>query len=251
MRRFGRDADPEELREEIPLAVLFFDCLYLGGDSLLDAPAAERFEALVGAVPEELRVPRRVTDDPGEAADFLDRALEAGHEGLLAKALDAPYRAGRRGHEWLKIKPEHTADLVVLAAEWGHGRREGWLSNLHLGARVAGRGGAGRDADRAQDPGPADDPYPPGFAMVGKTFKGMTDRMLEWQTARLQDLERERRGRTVFVEPELVAEVAFDGVQESPTYASGLALRFARVKGYREDKGPEDADTLESLRETR
>lgn len=238
MRRFGRDADAEEVRRRLPLTPLFFDCLFLEGTSLIELGARERLQALEAVVPEELRVPRLVTGDPGEAADFLDRALSAGHEGLLAKSLEAEYEAGSRGHDWLKVKPEHTADLVVLAAEWGHGRREGWLSNIHLGARDEGRENAGT-------------PYPRGWAMVGKTFKGMTDRMLEWQTERFRELERERRGNTVFLEPEVVAEVAFDGVLESPTYESGLSLRFARVRGYREDKGPAAADPLERLRAIR
>lgn len=249
MRRFGRDGDAGELREELPLAPLFFDCLYLEGVSLIELAARERLQALDRVVPEEHRVPRLVTDDPEEARGFFDRALEEGHEGLVAKSLEAGYEAGRRGHDWLKIKPVHTADLVVLGAEWGHGRREGWLSNVHLGARAAGgtaaSGSAGGDGGGAGD----DSPYPPGWVMVGKTFKGMTDEMLEWQTERLLELERERRGNAVFAEPELVAEVAFDGVQESPTYAGGLALRFARVKGYRRDKAPEDADTVGFLRE--
>lgn len=245
MRRFGRDAAVDELREELPLTPFFFDCLYLEGVSLLELPARQRHRALEGVVPEAGRVPRLVTGDPGEAEAFLEEALEAGHEGVLAKSLDAEYRAGRRGHEWLKVKPAHTADLVVLAAEWGHGRREGWLSNVHLGARVPRAGDGGADA-------PGDEsPYPRGFAMVGKTFKGMTDRMLEWQTERFLELERVRSGGTVHLEPRVVAEVAFDGVQESPTYRGGLSLRFARVKGYRRDKGPEDADTLGSLRAIR
>lgn len=262
MRRFGRDGDAGELREELPLAPVFFDCLYLEGVSLIELSARERFQALARVVREERRVPRIVTDDPDEARAFFDRALGEGHEGLVAKSLGAGYEAGRRGHDWLKIKPVHTADLVVLGAEWGHGRREGWLSNLHLGARdedadAIGASEPGGDGEVDADGGDgaagaavdADAPYPPGWVMVGKTFKGMTDEMLEWQTGRLLELERGRRGNAVFVEPELVAEVAFDGVQRSPTYAGGLALRFARVKGYRSDKGPGDADTIGFLRE--
>lgn len=249
MRRFGRDGDVGELREELPLAPVFFDCLYLEGVSLIELSARERFQALARVVPEERRVPRIVTDDLDEARAFFDRALEEGHEGLVAKSLGAGYEAGRRGHDWLKIKPVHTADLVVLGAEWGHGRREGWLSNLHLGARAEDADAIGASEPGADGEVDADAPYPPGWVMVGKTFKGMTDEMLEWQTERLLELERGRRGNAVLVEPELVAEVAFDGVQRSPTYAGGLALRFARVKGYRRDKGPGDADTIGFLRE--
>jgi len=230
MRRFGRKEQVETLRRELPLSSFFFDCLHLDGESLLDRPLEDRIRALEDAAGPEVRVPRIVTGDPDEARAFLEDALRRGHEGILIKDLAAPYSAGRRGRAWLKVKPTHTADLVVLGAEWGHGRRQGWLSNLHLGAR---------------------DPGADGFAMVGKTFKGMTDEMLEWQTGRLLELELERRGNAVLVRPELVAEVAFDGVQRSPTYESGLALRFARVKGYRPDKGPEDADSLERLREIR
>ncbi len=230
MRRFGRKGDVEALRRELPLTSFFFDCLHLDGESLLDRSLEDRFRALEEAVGPEERVPRIVTADPAEARAFLIDALRRGHEGVLVKDPTASYSAGRRGRAWLKVKPTHTADLVVLGAEWGHGRRKGWLSNLHLGAR---------------------DPESRGLAMVGKTFKGMTDEMLEWQTERLLELERERRGNAVLVRPELVAEVAFDGVQRSPTYESGLALRFARVKGYRPDKGPEDADSLERLREIR
>jgi DNA ligase-1 len=250
MRRFGRDSAAAELREELPLSPFFFDCLYLEGVSLLELPARQRQRALEDVVPEVRRVPRLVTGGPEEARAFLEGALEAGHEGVIAKSLDAEYRAGRRGHEWLKVKPVHTADLVVLAAEWGHGRREGWLSNVHLGARVpaAGDGGGEGASDAGEE---SRCPYPQGFAMVGKTFKGMTDRMLEWQTERFLELERGRAGGTVHLEPEVVAEVAFDGVQESPTYAAGLSLRFARVKGYRRDKGPEDADAVEALRAIR
>lgn len=230
MRRFGRKRDVDSLRRELPLTPFFFDCLYLDGVSLIDRPGEERFRALEDVLRPGLRVPRIVTDAPPEAEEFLRRALGEGHEGLVAKSLEAPYRAGSRGRSWLKIKPIHTADLVILAAEWGHGRRRGWLSNVHLGAR---------------DPDTGD------LAMVGKTFKGMTDEMLEWQTGRFQELERRREEGVVHVRPEVVAEVAFDGVQKSPTYDSGVALRFARIKGYRHDKGPEDADTLARLRAIR
>lgn len=227
MRRFGRVKDVDALRAKLPLSAFFFDCLLLDGEPLLDLAGSERWAALDRAVPERLRVERIAADGPEEARAFLRRMLEAGHEGVMVKDPAAPYVAGRRGATWLKVKPAWTMDLVVLAAEWGHGRRKGWLSNLHLGAR---------------------DPEGGGFAMVGKTFKGMTDDVLEWQTERLQELARERTGRLVRVRPELVVEVAFDGVQGSPRYPAGLALRFARVKGYRPDKAPAEADTVEKLR---
>jgi DNA ligase-1 len=201
--------------------------LHLDGHDLIDRPAAERFATLDERLPEEMGVPRIVTDDPSEADRFLDDALAHGHEGVMVKALDAPYEAGRRGASWLKVKRAHTLDLVVLAAEWGHGRRRGWLSNLHLGAR---------------------DPETGGFVMLGKTFKGMTDEVLAWQTERLLELETERDGITVRVRPELVVEIAFDGLQTSTRYPGGVALRFARVKGYRPDKTPEEADTIETVR---
>jgi DNA ligase-1 len=205
---------------------VLFDVLHLDGEDLLDAPLARRADALAGAVAEELRVPRRITADANEAQEHFDAALAAGHEGVVVKALDAPYAAGRRGVGWLKVKPRHTLDLVVLAAEWGHGRRKGWLSNLHLGARAV-------DGE--------------GFVMLGKTFKGLTDAMLAWQTERLQALALSRRGITVFVRPELVVEIAFDGVQTSPRYPGGVALRFARVLRYREDKTAAEADDLAAV----
>jgi len=205
---------------------VLFDVLHLDGEDLLDAPLARRAEALASAVPETLRVPRRITAHAAEAQEHFDAALAAGHEGVVVKALDAPYAAGRRGAGWLKVKPRHTLDLVVLAAEWGHGRRRGWLSNLHLGARAV-------DGD--------------GFVMLGKTFKGLTDAMLAWQTERLQELALSRRGITVFVRPELVVEIAFDGVQTSPRYPGGVALRFARVLRYREDKSAAEADDLAAV----
>ncbi|MFL5855583.1 MAG: ATP-dependent DNA ligase [Solirubrobacteraceae bacterium] len=205
---------------------VLFDVLHLDGEDLLDAPLARRADALAGAVAEELRVPRRITADANEAQEHFDAALAAGHEGVVVKALDAPYAAGRRGAGWLKVKPRHTLDLVVLAAEWGHGRRKGWLSNLHLGARAV-------DGE--------------GFVMLGKTFKGLTDAMLAWQTERLQALALSRRGITVFVRPELLVEIAFDGVQTSPRYPGGVALRFARVLRYREDKTAAEADDLAAV----
>ncbi len=200
----------------------FFDILYLDGTSLLDQPYAARSKLL----PEKYRPPRIITGDAQAAQGFFDAAIAAGQEGLMAKALGGAYEAGRRGGSWIKIKRANTLDLVVLAAEWGHGRRHGWLSNLHLGAR---------------DPNG-------GFVMLGKTFKGMTDELLEWQTKRLQEIEVRREGRVVFVRPELVVEIAFNGLQDSPHYPGGLALRFARVVRYREDKKPEDADTIETVR---
>jgi len=228
MRRFGRKLDVEALRRELPLSVLFFDVLHADGADLLGAPGRARAGALAAALPEPLRVPRLVTADPVAAGAFLDDALARGHEGLLAKSLEAPYAAGRRGAGWLKVKRAHTLDLVVLAAEWGNGRRRGWLSNLHLGAR---------------------DPVAGGFVMLGKTFKGMTDAMLVWQTERLQALALGTTdGYVVHVRPELVVEVAFDGLQSSPRYPAGLALRFARVKRYREDKRPDEADTIDTVR---
>lgn len=227
MRRFGRKRDVARLRRELPLTPFFFDCLYADGEPLLDRPATERYRILDGAVPRTSRIPRRVAEEREPATEFLRESLRAGHEGLVAKDPEADYAAGRRGWNWLKVKPAHTADLLVLAAEWGHGRRRGWLSNLHLGARDAGSGRP---------------------VMVGKTFKGLTDETLAWQTERLLELERDREGGTVRVEPSLVVEIAFDGVQRSPRYAGGLALRFARVKGYRPDKPPAEAETLQTLR---
>jgi DNA ligase-1 len=228
MRRFGRKLDVEAMRAELPLAAYFFDCLHLDGASLLDAPAQDRFDALAAALPPALVIPRIVTADVAAAEDFYADALARGHEGVMAKALAAPYEAGRRGASWLKVKRAHTLDLVVLAAEWGNGRRRGWLSNLHLGAR---------------------DPASGGYAMLGKTFKGMTDAMLRWQTERLGALALgSTDGYVVHVRPELVVEIAFDGLQASSRYPSGLALRFARVKRYREDKRPEQADTIDTVR---
>lgn len=227
MRRFGRKLDVEHLRSELPLAVLFFDCLRRGGDDLVALPARERFSAMAEALPSSLTIPRIVTGDVAEGEAFLAAALAAGHEGVMAKSLEAPYEAGRRGAEWLKVKRAHTLDLVVLAVEWGSGRREGWLSNLHLGAR---------------------DPLTGGFVMLGKTFKGLTDATLEWQTAQFLARETGREGHVVHVRPELVAEIAFNDLQASPHYAGGLALRFARLKRYRPDKTAAEADTIETVR---
>ncbi len=228
MTRFGRRLEVERVRESVPLTLFVFDLLYHDGVSLIDEPLARRSAALAALLPPELVVPRVVTSSPEEARDFLAQALARGHEGVMVKALDSPYEAGRRGRRWLKVKSVRTLDLVVLAAEWGHGRRRGWLSNLHLGAR---------------------DHEGTGFVMLGKTFKGMTDEMLAWQTTRLQELETARDGHTVYVRPELVVEVAFNDLQASPQYPGGLALRFARVKGYRPDKTAADADTLATLQE--
>jgi ATP-dependent DNA ligase I len=223
MSRFGTRTSPTGT----PLSVFLFDCLHLDGDDLVDAPAAERLAALAAALPDELLVPRVETDDPAVAEEFLDETLARGHEGVMVKSLDAPYEAGRRGAGWLKVKKAHTLDLVVLAAEWGHGRRQGKLSNLHLGAR---------------------DPEGGAFVMLGKTFKGMTDEMLAWQTEHLLGLQTHTDGHVVHVRPELVVEIAFDGVQASTRYPGGVALRFARVKGYRPDKSPAEADTIATVR---
>jgi DNA ligase 1 len=227
MRRFGRRLKVEELRAELPIRAFFFDCLRVEGESIADRPAHQRFAALSASIPPELAIPRLITASVAEASAFYDAALAAGHEGVMAKSLASPYEAGNRGASWLKIKRAHTLDLVVLAAEWGHGRRSGKLSNLHLGAR---------------------DPATGGYVMLGKTFKGLTDAMLEWQTARFLALETHRDAFTVHVRPEVVVEVAFSDLQASPRYPAGLALRLARVKRYREDKRPEEADTMESVR---
>ncbi len=224
MHRFGRILDIERLEKEIPLTPYFFDLLYCEGRSFFDEPYRERFELLSHKLPPEYIIPQRITGNEKEAREFLKRSLEAGHEGLMAKGLNSLYMAGHRGYTWLKIKPAQTLDLVVLAAEWGHGRRKGWLSNLHLGAR---------------------DPESGKFIMLGKTFKGLTDEMLRWQTEKLLELEISRDKWTVSVKPELVVEVAFNDIQESPRYPGGLALRFARVKNFRTDKSPLEADTIQ------
>jgi DNA ligase-1 len=227
MRRFGRRLDVERLRAELPLGVYFFDLLKLDDQTLIDHPLSERWRALAGATGDQLLVPRLETTNQEQADAFVSAALAAGHEGAMAKGLGSLYSAGRRGQEWLKLKLAHTLDLVVLAAEWGSGRREGWLSNLHLGAR---------------------DPVAGGFVMLGKTFKGMTDELLRWQTEALQARAIGREGHVVHVRPELVVEIAFNDVQISPHYPGGVALRFARVKRYRPDKRPEEADTIERVR---
>lgn len=228
MRRLGRSKGIEEARREQPLSAFFFDCLYLEAEGpLLALPYKERMECLTRTGPPSALLPRIVTANADEAKAFLKQALDLGHEGLMAKSLTAPYTAGQRGFHWLKLKSAHTLDLVILAVEWGSGRRHGWLSNLHLGAR---------------------DPESGGFVMLGKTFKGLTDAMLRWQTEKLLALEDRREGHVVSVRPELVAEIAFGDVQESPRYPGGLALRFARVKRYREDKTAAEADTIATVR---
>ncbi|HTO08870.1 MAG TPA: ATP-dependent DNA ligase [Myxococcota bacterium] len=227
MRRFGRRLDVAALRAELPVQAFFFDCLQLDGETLADRPAAERFAALERALPQSMRVPRLTTSSVEEARAFYEAALRAGHEGLMAKSLDAPYEAGARGAAWRKIKRAHTLDLVVLAAEWGHGRRTGKLSNLHLGAL---------DAETGL------------WVMLGKTFKGLSDAVLEWQTAELLAREVRREGIAVHVRPELVVEVAFSDLQASPRYPGGIALRLARVKHYRPEKPAAEADTMDTVR---
>jgi len=227
MRRFGRKLDVARLQQELPMRAFYFDCLRRDAASVADRPARERFAALAEVVPAEQMIPRLVTRSSEAAAAFYEEALAQGHEGLMAKALDAPYEAGNRGASWLKIKRAHTLDLVVLAAEWGHGRRQGKLSNLHLGA-----------FDSATQR----------YVMLGKTFKGMTDAMLEWQTREFLSRESHHDQWTVYLRPEIVVEIAFSDLQASPRYPGGLALRLARVKRYRPDKRVEDADTMETVR---
>ncbi len=217
--------DVATLRGQVPLTSYFFDLLHLDGADLLDLPARQRFAALSEALPADLVVPRRTTGEPDEAQAFFDEMVGRGHEGVVVKSLDATYEAGRRGASWVKVKPRHTLDLVVLAVEWGSGRRSGTLSNIHLGAR---------DRD--------------GFTMLGKTFKGMTDEMLAWQTERFLALETSRTSYVVHIRPEQVVEVAFDGIQTSSRYPGGMALRFARVLRYRDDKTADEADTVETVR---
>jgi DNA ligase-1 len=230
--RFGRSVDVAAAVAAQPLSVFFFDILHRDGVDLLDAPTTDRLAALDALVPPAQRVDRLLTSDPVEARRFLDATLAAGHEGVLAKAPGAPYQAGRRGAGWLKVKPVHTLDLVVLAVEWGSGRRKGKLSNIHLGAR---------------------DPDTGGFVMLGKTFKGMTDEMLAWQTERFSELALEpaevKAHHVVPVRPEQVVEIALDGIQRSTRYPGGIALRFARVVRYRDDKSPDEADTLATVKE--
>lgn len=228
MRRFGRKLDLDRLRLELPLTPVWFDILYYDGRSLIDHPQSERFTMLRGISPPANLIPHLTTANPDAAAAFLRASFEAGHEGVVAKDPASLYMAGARGSSWLKIKKVHTLDAVILAAEWGSGRRKGWLSNLHLGVRDIENGG---------------------FAMLGKTFKGLTDEMLRWQTEQLLALETSRDSYTVYVEPKLVAEIAYSDIQTSPRYASGYALRFARVKRYRTDKTASEADTFETVKQ--
>ena len=234
--RAGTQAAPGQQGPDVPLTPFFFDLLHLDGRDLIDEPASVRQALMAEVIPAEFRVPRLVTGEVAEAEAFFADAVARGHEGVVVKSLDAPYAAGRRGGDWIKVKPRHTLDLVVLAAEWGHGRRRGWLSNLHLGAR---------------DPAG-------GFVMLGKTFKGLTDEMLRWQTGQFLDLAEppgqhpggdltDARG-VLRLRPEMVVEIAFDGVQASPRYPGGLALRFARVLRYRPDKQAAEADTIDAVR---
>src|SRR5437588_391234 len=227
MRRFGKRLNVDALRATLPLTPFFFDVLRLDGEDLLDCPLFERLARLDAVVPAALRVPSLTTADVAEAQRFEADAIARGHEGLMAKLPSAPYAAGRRGSAWIKVKTARTLDLVVLAVEWGSGRRQGWLSNIHLGAR---------------------DPATGGFVMLGKTFKGMTDEMLDWQTKEFLAREVRRDGHILFVRPELVVEVAFNEVQRSSQYPGGVTLRFARIKGYRPDKRASDADTIDAVR---
>ena len=226
MRRFGRKLDVDSMRAALPLQPFLFDLLYLNGQPVVDEPQSRRFSLLTEAAPRDLIIPHLFTGDRERAEAFVEEAFASGHEGVMAKSAASPYAAGARGQSWLKVKRAHTLDLVILAAEWGNGRRQGWLSNLHLGARDTVRGG---------------------WAMLGKTFKGLTDEMLAWQTEELQKIEVARDGHTVYVEPKIVVEIAFNDVQVSPRYESRHALRFARVKRYRPDKNAADADTFETV----
>jgi len=228
--RTASSADVDRLREEVPLTPYFFDLLHLDGEDLLDEPAATRWSRLAATVPPSWMVPREVTDDPARAQQFFADLVAAGHEGVVVKDPDLPYAAGRRGPGWVKVKPRHTLDLVVLAVEWGSGRRKGWLSNIHLGAR---------DAETGE------------LVMLGKTFKGMTDEMLKWQTERFRELAvdpADESGWVVPLRPEQVVEIAFDGVQRSSRYPGGMALRFARVIRYRDDKPVTEIDTVQTVR---
>ncbi|MFZ0389130.1 MAG: ATP-dependent DNA ligase [Calditrichia bacterium] len=227
MSRFGRKSPDSELQNQLPLTPFFFDVLHAGGEDLIDRPLQERKDLLQKIIPAEFQIPSVFAGTAEKTAAFLKQSLLSGHEGMMAKSAESLYEAGRRGNQWLKIKPVYTLDLVILAAEWGSGRRKGFLSNLHLGAR-----------------NPADN----SFVMLGKTFKGLTDQMLAWQTQKLLELAIAREGHIVHVRPELVVEVAFDGIQASSQYPGGMALRFARVKRYRPDKSAEQADQIENVR---
>lgn len=222
----GEDQEPQAAPAAAGLRPYFFDLMYLDGRSLIDEPLSGRLDALAALVG-DAAIPRVMTVDADEGQHHLDEALAQGHEGVMVKASTGGYEAGRRGKSWFKVKPVHTIDLVVLGAEWGHGRRQGWLSNLHLGAR---------------------DPDTDEFVMVGKTFKGLTDELLAWQTEAFQAIKSRDAGHTVYVRPEIVVEIALDGAQSSTRYPGGVALRFARVKGYRADKKPAEADTLDAVR---
>jgi DNA ligase-1 len=227
MRRFGRKLEVDRMRTELPLTPFFFDALYLDGQSLMDEPQGGRFSVLAEIAPPPSLIPHLITSDPIRAGEFVRESLGLGHEGVMAKSPEASYAAGGRGRSWLKIKQARTLDLVILAAEWGNGRRQGFLSNLHLGARDTGMGG---------------------YAMLGKTFKGLTDEMLAWQTQELLKSEIGRDSYTVYVEPKIVVEIAFNEIQVSSRYASGLALRFARVKRYRPDKLATASDTFDTVK---
>ncbi len=227
MRRFGRKQNTHEPIDELPMSPFWFDLLYLNGGSLIDEPQSTRFGELVKFAPEPALVPHLLTAHQSQAEEFLRQALERGNEGVMAKSPGSAYAAGARGQSWLKIKQARTLDLVVLAAEWGNGRRRGRLSNLHLGARDTDKGG---------------------FAMLGKTFKGLTDEMLAWQTREFQKIEIARDEYTVYLQPKIVVEIAFNEIQLSSRYASGLALRFARVKRYRTDKSADEADTFATVK---
>ncbi len=226
MRRFGRKLDVDRTMADLPITPFWFDLLYLNGGSLIDEPQSRRFAELARLAPSGAMVPHLVTSSGDRAEDFLHQALQSGNEGIMAKSRTAGYAAGARGQSWLKIKKARILDLVILAAEWGNGRRQGWLSNLHLGARDTQKGG---------------------FAMLGKTFKGLTDEMLAWQTQEFLKLEVARDTYTVYLDPKLVVEIAFNEIQVSSRYVSGLALRFARVKRYRPDKAVAESDTFETV----
>jgi DNA ligase-1 len=229
--RTASSADPESLRDEVPLTPFFFDVMHVDGEDLLDHSATDRWARLALTVPGAWLPARVLTADPDEAQAFFDDIVRAGHEGVIVKDPSLPYAAGRRGQGWIKVKPRHTLDLVVLAVEWGSGRRRGWLSNIHLGAR---------DAETGE------------LVMLGKTFKGMTDEMLRWQTERFRELaidEPDPGEWVVWLRPEQVVEIAFDGVQRSSRYPGGMALRFARVLRYRDDKPVSEIDTVQTVRQ--
>ncbi|OQY95392.1 MAG: hypothetical protein B6D41_06235 [Chloroflexi bacterium UTCFX4] len=227
MRRVGRERDVETMQREIPVKLFLFDCLYRDGESLLDAPNTARWnelEKIAGNIP---RVPRRVIETVDDGEKFLRDARAQGHEGVMAKNLQSPYTPGERGKQWLKLKPVHTLDLIIVASEWGYGRRHGWLSNQHLAAR---------------------DEMTGEFLEVGKTFKGLTDQEMKTLTPRLLELKTHQTRGTVYVQPKIVVEVAFNNVQQSPTYKSGVALRHARIVAFRTDKAPTDIETVQTLR---